>query len=221
MPSSQRTLGALFYPGFELLDMYGPLEMFGSLADAVRIVSVAAEAGPVASAQGPRALADVGFDDCPELELIVLPGGIGTLAALDDDRLLDFLRERCPRAEVTMSICTGSALLARAGLLDGLRATSNKQFFELARSQGDAVDWIEKARWVDAGRYVTSSGVSAGLDMALAVIERLFGRESATLVAELTEYERCEDPDADPFAAYLNQGAAAFARLGELSGSPG
>ena len=81
-----------------------------------------------------------------------------------------------------MSVCTGSALLAKAGLLDGLAATSNKMFFDLARSQGDLVEWQESARWVDTGQYVTSSGVSAGTDMALAVIERLFGAELATQV---------------------------------------
>lgn len=218
MPPAKRTLGALFYSQFELLDVYGPLEMFGSLGDLVEIVSVADRPGPVASAQGPRTLADVGFDDCPELDLIVIPGGFGTVAALADERLLGFLRERCPRAEVTLSVCTGSALLARAGLLDGLRATSNKQFFELARSQSEKVEWIEAARWVDAGAYVTSSGVSAGIDMALAVIERLYGAESARLVADLTEYTRQEDPAHDPFAAQIDRGSEMLARLQEAGG---
>ena len=213
MSPQTRTLGALFYPQFELLDIYGPLEMFGCLGEALEIVSVAEQPGPVASAQGPRTLADTGFDDCPDLDLIVIPGGIGTLASLANERLLEFLRVRCPRAEVTMSVCTGSALLAKAGLLDGLRATTNKQFFALARSQSDAVSWVEAARWVDAGAYVTSSGVSAGMDMALAVIERLYGRERATSISELTEYERHEDPDDDPFARLLDQGSAALAQL--------
>jgi putative intracellular protease/amidase len=197
-------LGAVFYDQFELLDVYGPLEMFGSLGPRLSIVTVAEQAGPVASAQGPKSLAEYGFEDCPALDLLLLPGGVGTLAELSNENLLAFLRKRAAEARVTMSVCSGSALLAKAGLLDGLRATSNKQFFDLAAQQSDRVEWVEAARWVDAGRLVTSSGVSAGMDMALAVIERLFSSEDAERIAILTEYERHLDPDRDPFVRYLN-----------------
>jgi len=205
MPENVLTLGAVFYPGFELLDVFGPLEMFGSVGPELRIVTVAEHAGPVASFQGPRALADHGFADCPALDLVLLPGGFGTLAALQNDALHDFLRDRSAAARITMSVCSGSALLAKAGLLDGLRATTNKQFFSLGASQSEKVDWVKAARWVDAGRFVTSSGVSAGMDMALAVIERLFGAQKAEQIAVLTEYEWHRDPSWDPFVAYLDQ----------------
>jgi putative intracellular protease/amidase len=203
------TLGAVFYEGFELLDVYGPLEMFGSVGPELRIVTVAQQAGPVSSFQGPKSLAEFGFADCPPLDLVLLPGGFGTVAQLENDALLDFLRERSQDARATMSVCSGSALLAKAGLLDGLRATSNKQFFSLATAQGEKVDWVTEARWVDAGRFVTSSGVSAGMDMALAVIERLFGSERAEQIAVLTEYEWHRDPSWDPFVQYLDQGSIA------------
>lgn len=210
-----RTLGAILYEGFELLDLYGPLEMFGSLGPGrVRIVTVARAPGPVASAQGPKTLADHGFDDAPPLDLILLPGGIGTVPQLGDAAMLAFLRARAPRAERTMSVCSGSAILAKAGLLDGRRATSNKMFFDLARAQGEKVDWVEKARWVEDGPFATSSGVSAGTDMALAVIEKLWGAEFAQIVAEMTEYERQTDPGRDPFTKFLNQGGAYYAKLG-------
>lgn len=199
------TLGAVFYHQFELLDVYGPLEMFGNLGERVSIVTVAEKAGPVASAQGPATLAEYSFDDCPKLDLILLPGGVGTLAELANERMLGFLRDRSADALVTMSVCTGSALLAKAGLLDGCRATSNKQFFDLSVQQSDQVQWVAAARWVDAGRMVTSSGVSAGMDMALAVIERLFSAEDAEQICALTEYQRHTDPDSDPFVKYLNQ----------------
>jgi putative intracellular protease/amidase len=210
MPDAGRTLtlGAILYPGFELLDLFGPLEMFGSVGPALRIVTVAERAGAVASAQGPSAVAEHGFDDCPPTDLLLLPGGIGTLAGLSNAALLDFLRKRASAAEVTMSVCSGSALLARAGLLDGRRATSNKQFFSLATSQSDRAEWVERARWVDDGSIVTSSGVSAGMDMALAVIARLFGAERAETIAMLTEYEWHRDPSWDPFVRFLNRGNA-------------
>jgi transcriptional regulator GlxA family with amidase domain len=90
-------------------------------------------------------------------------------------------------------------------LLDGRRATSNKMVFDFARSQSEKVDWVEEARWVEDGPFVTSSGVSAGTDMALAVIATLWGRERAEVIANLTEYEWESDPDRDPFHRFLNQ----------------
>ena len=203
-----RTLGAVFYEGFELLDVYGPLEMFGSVGAQLRIVTVAERTGPVASFQGPQTVAEFDFASAPKLDLILLPGGFGTMRELENPAMLDFLRRRSASAEVTMSVCTGSAILARAGLLDGRRATSNKQFFDLARSQGPAVNWVEEARWIEDGPLATSSGVSAGTDMALAVIARLYGRSAAQQIADWTEYEGQSDPSRDPFVRFLNQGNA-------------
>jgi len=199
-------LGAVLYNDFELVDAYGPLEMFGCLGDDLEIVVIAEHTGGVKSSGGPQTLAEYSFDDAPELDLLLLPGGIGTVPELANEALLSFLRERCPNINVNMSVCSGSALFAKAGLLDGMQATSNKMFFNLASSQSDQVEWVENARWVDAGQYVTSSGVSAGTDMALAVIERLFGTERAQQVAAFTEYQWHSDANTDPFAALLNTG---------------
>jgi len=208
-----RTLGAIFYEDFELLDMYGPLEMFGSLGPELEIVCVAEQAGEVKSAQGPKAVAERSFEDCPALDLLLLPGGVGTISQLGNEALLEFLRARSRSAEVTMSVCSGSALLAKAGVLDGRRATSNKQFFSLATGQSEKVDWVEAARWVEDGPVATSSGVSAGMDMAISVIGRLWGPERAEQIATLTEFEPQRDPTHDPFVRYLNEGAAALAAL--------
>lgn len=199
-------LGAILYNDFELLDLYGPLEMFGCLGEDIEIVVIAEQKGPVKSSGGPQTLAEYDFNDAPDLDLTLLPGGIGTIPELGNEALLEFLRQRCPQADINMSVCSGSALLARAGLLDGLQATSNKMFFNLATTQSDKVDWVEAARWVDAGKYVTSSGVSAGTDMSLAVIERLFGAERAQNIATFTEYQWHTDAASDPFVSFLNQG---------------
>jgi transcriptional regulator GlxA family with amidase domain len=204
--NATRTLGAVIYKNFELLDLYGPLEMFGSIIPGIKIVTVAEQVGPMRSAQGPKTIADYGFSECPRLDLILLPGGIGTMEQLHNTALIGFLKDRSPLAEVTMSVCSGSAILAKAGLLDGRRATSNKQFFSLATRQSDKVKWIAEARWVEDGSFATSSGVSAGIDMALAIIARLFGRERAQSIANLTEYVWQEDPNRDPFFKFLNQG---------------
>jgi len=218
-PARVRTLGAILYDDFELLDLYGPLEMFGCLGPELSIRTVAHRPGPVRSAQGPETLAAHGFDDSPALDLLLLPGGIGTLPMLSDAPLHDFLRARSRTAEVTMSVCSGSAILAKAGLLDGRRATSNKVFFSLATSQSEKVDWVPEARWVVDGPFVTASGVSAGTDMALGVIAGLWGRERAEAVALVTEYQWHADPDVDPFVAQLNRTELMAAAAGQGSGT--
>ncbi len=211
---AKRRIGAVIYPGFEMLDTFGPLEMYSVLgAEEVEICVVAESAGLVPAALGsdgplaPRVQANFGFADAPTLDIVVLPGGAGTFPALENEAMLDYLRKIAGEAEVFTSVCTGSALLARAGLLDGLRATTNKQFFALARMQSDQVEWVEQARWVDAGKFVTSSGVSAGMDMTLAVIARLWGEALAEQAADYAEYSWHRDADTDPFYKDLDKGS--------------
>jgi transcriptional regulator GlxA family with amidase domain len=199
-PAPKKTLGVVLFPVFELLDVFGPLEMFGNLKDQLDIVMIAERPGPVESAQGPKVHADVGFSECPKLELLLVPGGMGTRQQVENPAMLQFLRARAAEAEIVMSVCTGSGLLAKAGVLDGKQATSNKKSFAWASSQSDKVAWVKKARWVDDGERVTSSGVSAGMDMALAVITRLFGEDTAERLALYTEYDWHREPSWDPFA---------------------
>jgi transcriptional regulator GlxA family with amidase domain len=199
---SEKTVGALLFEGFELLDVFGPLEAWGMLASGGhwRIVTTAENAGPVKSAQGPQAVADHALVDCPKLDVVLVPGGMGTRRGVTNDALLDWLRRRAADARVVTSVCTGSSLLARAGLLDGRRATTNKASFSWVETQGLAVKWVKEARWVEDGAFVTSSGVSAGIDMTLAVIAKLEGSEEAERIAVRMEYEWHRDPAWDPFA---------------------
>ncbi len=196
------TIGAVLFDGFELLDVFGPLEAFGKLAESgkCRVITLAECAGTVASAQGPRAVADYGLADCPRLHMLLVAGGIGTRREVENRRLIDFIRSRAAEAEVVMSVCTGAGLLARAGLLDGRRATTNKRAFAWPVSQGPEVNWVREARWVEDGRFVTSSGISAGIDMALAVIGRRYGAETAQAIAVTMEYDWHRDSLWDPFA---------------------
>jgi putative intracellular protease/amidase len=198
--ATARRLGALLFPGFELLDTFGPLELFGHLSGQIDLVTVAEHAGPVASAQAVRAVADHGFADAPPLDLLLIPGGIGTRAEIDNPALIDFLATRVPTTELAMTVCTGTALLARTGLLDGRRATTNKAVFHWVTEQGPRVEWVRAARWVEDGKYFTSSGVSAGMDMSLAVIAKLMGQDIADALATGAEYDWHRDANWDPFA---------------------
>lgn len=195
----RRTLGVVLYPKFELLDVYGPVEMFSYVGVGLKVVTIGEKAGPIESFNGPKVIADYGFNDAPKLDLIMVPGGFGTVPELINSDMTNFLRTRAREAELVMSVCSGSAILAKVGLLDGYKATSNKRFFALAKVAGPNVNWVERARWVEDRDRITSSGVSAGTDMSLAVIARLWGEPTANLIAFNTEYTWHRDPNDDPF----------------------
>ena len=196
----RRTVGALLFPGFELLDVFGPLEMFGVLGDHFEVITVAQTHKDVASAQGPRTAIDRSFAEAGRLDVLLVPGGRGTRREVDNEVLISFLTATYPSLEYLASICTGAGLLAAAGLLDGRRATSNKQSFSWASSQGPATTWVPEARWVTDGNVWTSGGVAAGMDMTLALIAELMDATTARRVAQYTEYDWHEDADWDPFA---------------------
>lgn len=196
----QRTLQIVLFEGFELLDVFGPLEMFGNLGADLRLEMVAARGTVVSSFQGPRTALDATFDRAEPADWLLVPGGFGTREAVNDAALIGWLRERIPAAELIMTVCTGTALVARTGLLDQHRATTNKRAFGWVAEQGPAVDWVREARWVRSGRFATSSGVSAGIDMALAIVEEFFGAARAEALRVATEYDWHRDPTWDPFA---------------------
>jgi transcriptional regulator GlxA family with amidase domain len=202
-PAKARTVGILLYRDFELLDVCGPAEMFGNLGKRLRVVMVAERKGPITSKQGPKLVADYDFESCPPLDLIMVPGGFGTFTQMNNHEVLDWLRQRAPQAEIVMSVCSGASILAKAGLLDGRPATTNKQYYRICTSAGPKVKWQKEARWVDDGPIVTSSGVSAGMDMAIHVIARLYGADVAQKVADGTEYQWHRDPHVDPFAKFV------------------
>ncbi len=197
----KRTVGVLLFERFELLDVFGPLEMLGMLEEdfAIRLVSEQAEI--VDSAQGPRVEVHDYLVDHHPYDVLLVPGGMGTRREVENRALLDWLAQAAGRAEIVASVCTGSALLAKAGVLDGKRATTNKNAFDWVASQGLQVDWQRRARWVEDGKFFTSSGVSAGMDMALALVARLCGIDRARQAAHDAEYIWNEDSADDPFAA--------------------
>ena len=199
--SERLSIAGVLFHEFELLDLFGPLEMFGLLPEHFELCLVSEGGDTVASNQGPVSVVDYGFQDSPQFDLLLVPGGRGTRREVDNPVMLQWLQQQSQQARYVTSVCTGSALLARAGLLDGRRATTNKAAFAWVSSQGALVHWQKKARWVEEDRFFTSSGVSAGMDMSLAVIARLLGYETAQQVATWSEYEWHRDPDWDPFAA--------------------
>ena len=193
-------LGMIVFDGFQLLDVFGPLEMFGDLRDDIRIVMLAERAGAIASSAGPKVVVDATLDVAPRLDILMIPGGGGTRREVNNSAFVTTVKWLAEATPHVASICTGAAVLAKTGLLDGVRATTNKRAFKWATSQGPNVRWVRQARWVEDGKYFTSSGISAGTDMALALISKLFGPERAQDIANGAEYRWNRDSTDDPFA---------------------
>jgi transcriptional regulator GlxA family with amidase domain len=204
-----RRVAVALFDGFTVLDVYGPVQAFASCRvmqpdgtphRLYQIVTIGEHPGPVPAGEGTATVAAHAFAEAPPYDILLIPGGFGTRRAVNDQGFLKQLAAASERATVTTTVCTGSALLARTGLLDGRPATSNKLAWDWVVQQGPRVRWQRRARWVDDGNVLTSSGVSAGIDMALSLVERLNGREMAITSARNMEYVWNLDPANDPFA---------------------
>ena len=226
-------IGILVFEAFEPIDVWGFVQAFSisrfagrGYADPppypfeVALISSEVRPGgnasaapqPVKSFNGPRVAPDLFRDDAltQSLDVLMIPGGQGVrplLAGPGLDGLLAWVKAMDRRVALMTSVCTGAAVLARAGLLDGVRAATNHNAFPWVIGFGPAVLWDNVSRWVDAGRFVTSAGVSAGTDMAFHLVDRLAGRAVAEVAAHAAEYDWHRDPQQPIF--YPQQGAVA------------
>lgn len=195
-----RTLAALVFPGFQTLDYFGPIEMLGDLGNEIEIITVAKGNDPVPSYHGQKIVVDKRLSEKNDYDLLLIPGGDSALIESEDEEFMQWIRETSENAERVMAVCTGTVLLGMTGVLDGRKATTNKLDFTKTVHLAPHVEWVKKARWVEDGKFFTSSGVSAGMDMALAVIADLFGMGIAEETAKSTEYSWNMDSSQDPFA---------------------
>ncbi len=195
-----KTIAAFVFPGFETLDYFGPIEMLGGFAGQTQIITVAKHSDPVPSVHGQRIVIDKVIAEKADYDLLFIPGGDAALELARDEVVMDWIREASANAQRVMAVCTGTVLLGMTGVLDGRKATTNKLDFNGTVHLAPNVDWVREARWVKDGKFYTSSGVSAGIDMSLAVMADLFGMEVAERLALTCEYEWHRDASRDPFA---------------------
>ena len=189
----------VLFDGFETLDAFGPVEIVGKLEQQVTLGHFSLTGRVVTSSQGVR-VETAPLADLPEGGVLLIPGGMGTRTQVDNVPLIHRLLTLALHARSVLTVCTGAALLARTGLLDGLPATTNKLAFEWVTTQGPKVLWQKRARWVRADHFYTSSGVSAGMDMTLGFVADQLGVDVARKIARGIEYVWNDDPDDDPFA---------------------
>jgi len=182
----------VLFPDFEELDFVGPFEVFGMTAKFVdkdwHVYSVAATP-QVRAFNGLRVVVDHSYADAPKADLICVPGGLGTRAAMDDEALVAYVRASGGDAAWVTSVCTGALLLHRAGFLEGKRATTHWGAKPELRALGGTTQVVEDGRWVHDGNVITAAGVSAGIDMALYVVGLLKSPDDARRVQKAMEYD--------------------------------
>lgn len=190
MTAEQKTIAFVVYPGLTPLDLVGPLQVldaFARMNPAYRTVVVGAAKDAVGTDTPLRVAASHTFDEVPSPFAVLVPGGtVPTLRAMSDEMLLGWLRTAAAGAELVTSVCTGSLILGAAGLLEGRQATTHWMFRDLLTGLGATP---VARRWVEDGPVITAAGVSAGIDLALHLVERLGGRQIATTVQFAVEYD--------------------------------
>ncbi len=185
-----KTFGILLFPEAEELDFVGPWEVFASFAKFFdkdsQTLLVAQTREPVRAAKGMLFTPDCAFDDCPPLDVLLVPGGQGTRRQVDNEALIDFVRRAGQSASWVTSVCTGAFILRRAGFLAGRRATTHWASLDRLRAEPD-VEVVEQ-RFVHDGNVITAAGVSAGIDMTLYLVGLLASPEVARNVQKVIEY---------------------------------
>lgn len=194
-----RTLAILIFDEVEVLDFAGPFEVFGVARAAddpetplFHVYTVAAEQRPIRARNGLLVMPNYRLELAPKPDIILVPGGRGVREAMLDPLLIDWVKAQSQEAELTLSVCTGAWMLAQAGLLKGLRATTYHTGFERLQEIEPTLTLEQGVRWVDNGRVITSAGVSAGIDMSLYILSKLFGEDQAARTARYMEYEHYE-----------------------------
>ncbi len=203
LTSSPLTYGLLLFDDAEELDFVGPWEIFtvsgmvldGSGSGSSSALTIAESAEPVRCAKGLRVIPDHTIDDHPDLDVVLVPGGMGTRREVDNDRLLGWLADVGGRATWTTSVCTGSLLLVASGLAAGKRVATHWAFEDTLAERDCTV--VRDARWVRDGDVVSSQGVSAGIDMALWLVGQIHSPAHARAVQRYVQYDPAPPYQAD------------------------
>jgi len=196
VPDAARLVGILLFDGVEELDAVGPYEVLAAWTtthpeDGWAVTTMAEGPGPVTGAKGLVFVPHVAVAQAPPLDVLVYPGGIGTRAKLDDATHLEWVRAQRAAVPLVTSVCTGSLVLAAAGVLAGRPATTHWASLERLKALDPTIDVRGSARYVDDGDVVTAAGVSAGIDLALHLVARLSSHARAAEVRRQIQY----DPD--------------------------
>jgi transcriptional regulator GlxA family with amidase domain len=191
--TTTRTVGILIFDDVEVLDFCGPFEVFAVtgrqvLPNALDVFTIGHTRDAVTARNGLSVNPRYALAEAPKIDLLLIPGGYGTRPLMHDKPLIEWIAQRAEQAELVLSVCTGALLLAKAGLLAGLSATTHHAAIDLLCEVAPDTTVQSDVRLVDNGRVITSAGVAAGIDMSFHVVARLLGDEVARKAAEYIEY---------------------------------
>ena len=195
-------VGILIFNEVEVLDFAGPYEVFSRVrtnkgAESRRsndsapfnTFTVSLDDNHIKATGGLKIISDFNFVNCPDIDILVIPGGYGTRPLLNNEELLTWIKNISETAKITSSVCTGALLLAKSGLLEEKRATTHWGAIEALKSISKKINVIPNRRIID-DEVITSAGVSSGIDMAFMIVEKLFGEEVASDTAKYIEFHR-------------------------------
>jgi transcriptional regulator GlxA family with amidase domain len=191
--STGKTLGILIFDEVEVLDFCGPFEVF-SVANrlmekpALQVMIVAEKSRPIGARGGLSVNPHCRINDCPPLDILLIPGGQGARTEMHNGVVLDWVKEKAAKAELLLSVCTGSLILAKAGLLDGKEATTHHAAIDLLKENAPKTTVHGGCIFVESGNIISSAGISSGIDMSLHVVAKLYGNDLARKTADQMEF---------------------------------
>ncbi|MCX7709013.1 MAG: DJ-1/PfpI family protein [Clostridia bacterium] len=185
-------VGIYLFNDIELLDFAGPHEVYSVTSELnsfelFNVFTVTKDGKEIKSVNGLKAVPDYSFADCPDIDIFVIPGGVGTRAEIEKPEILEWILGKYHSSAITMSVCSGARILGKLGLLNGLECTTHHEVMEHLSEIAPEARIVDK-RFVDTGKIMTSGGISAGIDLSLHVVEKLFGREVMKKTVQYMEY---------------------------------
>lgn len=188
----RRNVAVLVYEKVDGLDFVGAFDAFATASNWGKdfyVYLVGEKLDPVSTISGFTIVPKYDFTNCPTPDVLIVPGGIGSRTEMHNELLTNWIGQRAETAELVLSVCTGALLLAKAGLLDGLKITTNRRAIDLLREIApSSAEVVENVRFVDNEKIVLSAGVTAGIDASLHVIAKLINSERAIETAQILEY---------------------------------
>jgi transcriptional regulator GlxA family with amidase domain len=194
-----RNVAILIFDEVEVLDFCGPFEVFSVTGrqenlNPFNVYTVAEKGEPILARNHLSVNPSYTIQDCPLPDILLVPGGLGTRKEMHNSILIDWIRNSSQKVELILSVCTGALLLAKAGLLEGLSATTHHGAIELLKEVALHTTIHPDKRIIDNGKIIVSAGISAGIDMSLYVVAKLLGKERALETAQYMEYDWNPDP---------------------------
>lgn len=191
--SNIKNVGIFIFNDVEVMDFCGPFEVFSvankvSTDDPFNIFTVSEKSESIYAYNNLCVNAKYNMDNCPKLDILIIPGGKGSQTEINNKTTLDWIKLNYPRVELLLTVCTGSAIVGKCGLLDGMTVTTHHAALDLLKEAAPNANVVSGKRYIDNGKIMTSGGISAGIDMSLHVVGKLLGEETVQKTIDVMEY---------------------------------